>query len=64
MSKDAAELLPHEKLGSSSSVVLGSVAVGLASAGLRSRNSRLAKRSGKRTVVARKALDQSSRYAD
>eukprot|EP00971_Amphidinium_carterae_P172137 3412904-Amphidinium_carterae.1 len=65
MSKDAAELLPNaEKGASSSSVVLGSVAVGLVGAGLRSRKSRLAKKSGKRSVVARQALDQSSRYAD
>eukprot|EP00971_Amphidinium_carterae_P017350 342100-Amphidinium_carterae.1 len=65
LSKDAAEILPAaEKGDSSSSVVLGSVAVGLAGAGLRSRNKRLAKKSSKRSVVSRKALDQSSRYAD
>eukprot|EP00971_Amphidinium_carterae_P131270 2600153-Amphidinium_carterae.1 len=65
MSKDGAELLSNmEKGTSSSSIVLGSVAAGLVGAGLRSRNSRLAKKSGKRSTVARKALDQSSRYAD
>eukprot|EP00971_Amphidinium_carterae_P079558 1574378-Amphidinium_carterae.1 len=51
VSKDAAELLPNmEKGASSSSIVLGSVAAGLVGAGLRSRNSRLAKKSGKRSA--------------
>eukprot|EP00971_Amphidinium_carterae_P046052 906094-Amphidinium_carterae.1 len=45
-------------------MVLGSVAVGLVGAGVRARNSRLAKKPSKRGAVARKALDQSSRYAD
>ncbi|KAL9139347.1 rubisco, partial [Amphidinium carterae] len=65
VSKDGAELLPNmEKGTSSSSIVLGSVAAGLVGAGLRSRNTRMTKKSGKRSAVAMKALDQSSRYAD
>eukprot|EP00971_Amphidinium_carterae_P235997 4683751-Amphidinium_carterae.1 len=58
VSKDGAELLPNmEKGTSSSSIVLGSVAAGLVGAGLRSRNTRMTKKSGKRSAVAMKALD-------
>eukprot|EP00971_Amphidinium_carterae_P003043 59475-Amphidinium_carterae.1 len=65
VNQDAVDVLPSAERGATcSSVVLGSVAVGLAGAGLRSRNLRSSKKASKRSVVARKALDQSSRYAD
>eukprot|EP00403_Amphidinium_massartii_P021897 CAMPEP_0178401668 /NCGR_PEP_ID=MMETSP0689_2-20121128/16423_1 /TAXON_ID=160604 /ORGANISM="Amphidinium massartii, Strain CS-259" /LENGTH=144 /DNA_ID=CAMNT_0020022501 /DNA_START=3 /DNA_END=433 /DNA_ORIENTATION=+ len=67
VSKDAAEAFPGADAGhssSASSMVIGSVAVGLAGAGLRTRASRKSKKSKKQSTVARQALDQSSRYAD
>eukprot|EP00971_Amphidinium_carterae_P002526 50245-Amphidinium_carterae.3 len=65
MSQDVIDVLPSTEKGTTcSSVVLGSVAVGLAGAGLRSRNSRSSKKARKQSTIAMKALDQSSRYAD
>eukprot|EP00403_Amphidinium_massartii_P026747 CAMPEP_0178401730 /NCGR_PEP_ID=MMETSP0689_2-20121128/16456_1 /TAXON_ID=160604 /ORGANISM="Amphidinium massartii, Strain CS-259" /LENGTH=114 /DNA_ID=CAMNT_0020022567 /DNA_START=73 /DNA_END=413 /DNA_ORIENTATION=- len=66
VSKDAAEVLPGADVPSSagpsaSSIMMGSVAVGLAGAGLRTRKT---KKSKKQSAIARLALDQSSRYAD
>eukprot|EP00403_Amphidinium_massartii_P011034 CAMPEP_0178419556 /NCGR_PEP_ID=MMETSP0689_2-20121128/25672_1 /TAXON_ID=160604 /ORGANISM="Amphidinium massartii, Strain CS-259" /LENGTH=86 /DNA_ID=CAMNT_0020040999 /DNA_START=23 /DNA_END=279 /DNA_ORIENTATION=+ len=49
----AAEVLPAAEVpshGSTSSIVIGSVAVGLAGAGLRSRNARKSKKSKKQSV--------------